>query len=164
MADEITESDPVCAVGMLESRFYQGNMLLRDADANGMAHGLEIRVPFLDRRLLELVHALPGSVRLPPGAPGKYLLRQAFAPLLRPELQRQAKRGFTLPISRWMLGPLRGWCERSLAAWQGLGWLRPRAVEAVWAAFQREPDSPLWTRAFTLCVTGHYLSRMGSVS
>ena len=32
----------------------------------------------------------------------------------------------------------------------GLGWLRPHGVEAVWRAFLREPDSPLWTRAFTL--------------
>jgi asparagine synthase (glutamine-hydrolysing) len=158
------EDDPVRAVGELESRFYQGNMLLRDVDANGMAHGLEIRVPFLDRRLLDLVHALPGAVRLPPGAPGKYLLRQAFAPLLRLELRRQAKRGFTLPIRRWMLGSLRGWCERSLGAWKGLGWVRTQAVEDVWAAFLREPDSPLWTRAFTLCVTGHYLARMGAAS
>jgi asparagine synthase (glutamine-hydrolysing) len=156
------EDDPVRALGELESRFYQGNVLLRDADANGMAHGLEIRVPFLDRRLLELVHALPGRVRLPAGVPGKHLLRRAFAPLLRPELQRQAKRGFTLPIARWMVGPLRGWCERSLAVWSGLGWLRPGGVEAVWRAFLREPDSPLWTRAFTLCVAGHYLARAGA--
>ncbi len=158
------EDDPVRAVGELESRFYQGNVLLRDADANGMAHGLEIRVPFLDRRLLEYVHALPGRVRLPAGAPGKHLLRRAFAPLLRPELQGQAKRGFTLPIARWMVGPLRGWCERSLAVWPALGWLRPRGVEAVWRAFLREPDSPLWTRAFTLCVAGHYLARAGAVA
>ncbi len=156
------DADPIAAISRLESQFYQGNMLLRDADANGMAHGLEIRVPFLDRRLLDLVHALPGSVRLPPGAPGKHLLRQAFTPLLRPELLRQAKRGFTLPISRWMVGPLRNWCERSLAAWKDLGMLRPEAVQAVWSAFLRKPESPLWTRAFTLCVAGHYLVQTGA--
>src|SRR5262249_46708379 len=53
-------ADLVRAVSELESRFYQGNMLLRDTDVMGMAHGLEIRVPFLDRRLLDAVHALPG--------------------------------------------------------------------------------------------------------
>jgi asparagine synthase (glutamine-hydrolysing) len=156
------EGDPVAAVSRLESQFYQGNVLLRDADANGMAHGLEIRVPFLDQRLLNLVHALPGTVRLPAGAPGKYLLRQAFASLLRPELQRQPKRGFTLPISRWMLGPLRDWCEQSIAAWNYLGWLRPEGVKSICDAFLREPESQLWTRAFTLCVTSQYLSRAGA--
>ena len=54
------DSDPVWAVSQLESRFYQHNMLLRDADANGMAHGLEIRGPLLDRRLLDLMLPLPG--------------------------------------------------------------------------------------------------------
>jgi hypothetical protein len=63
-----------------------------------------------------------------------------------------------------MVGPLRGWCERSLAVWPGLGWLRPAGVEALWRAFLREPDSPLWTRAFTLCVAGHYLARAGAVA
>jgi asparagine synthase (glutamine-hydrolysing) len=154
----------VRAVAELESRFYQSNVLLRDADANGMAHGLEIRVPFLDRRLLELVHALPGAVRLPPGAPGKHLLRQAFAPLLRPELLGQAKRGFTLPIRRWMVGPLRGWCERSLAVWSDLRLLRPEGVTAVWRGFLREPESPLWSRAFTLAVAGDYLARTGAAA
>ena len=44
-----------------------GNMLLRDGDANGMAHSLEIRVPLLDQRLLDYALSIPGSVRLPAG-------------------------------------------------------------------------------------------------
>src|SRR5205085_2382067 len=100
-------ADLVRAVSQLESWYYQGSMLLRDADMNGMAFGLEIRVPYLDRRLLDLVHALPGSVRLPPGMPAKHLLRRAFPDLLRPAILDQPKRGFTLPISRWMAGSLR---------------------------------------------------------
>ena len=152
-------TDPVAAVSQVESSFYQSNVLLRDADANGMAHGLEIRVPFLDRRMLDLVHTIPGKVRLPSGAPGKYLLRQAFAPLLRSELQQQPKRGFTLPICRWMTGPLQSWCEQSLNACNEIGGLRPDGVRAVWKAFLAAPESPIWTRAFALCVLGDYLSR-----
>ena len=106
--DEIAadSTDPIATVSQVESSFYQSNVLLRDADANGMAHGLEIRVPFLDRRMLDLVHSIPGNMRLPSGAPGKHLLRRAFAPLLRSELQQQPKRGFTLPICHWMTGQL----------------------------------------------------------
>jgi asparagine synthase (glutamine-hydrolysing) len=151
------EDDPVRAVAELESRFYQANVLLRDADANGMAHGLEVRVPFLDRRVLDLVHALTGGVRLPPSGKSKHLLRRAFAPLLRPELLRQAKRGFALPVARWMLGPLRRWCETALTALKETGLLRPEGVDRVWSDFCREPESPMWSRAFTLCILGHYL-------
>ncbi len=127
------EADPVRVVSQLEFRCYQGNMLLRDADVNGMAFGLEIRVPFLAQRVLDLAHALPGSVRLPPGVPGKYLLRKAFSDLLRPTILNQPKRGFTLPISRWMAGSLRPRCERALSAVKDTGLLIPTGVDAVLA-------------------------------
>jgi asparagine synthase (glutamine-hydrolysing) len=154
--------DCVAVISRIESRFYQGNMLLRDADANGMAHGLEIRVPFLDRRMLNFVHALPGTLRLPPGSPGKHLLRQAFSGLLRSKLQKQAKRGFTLPIRRWMMGSLQSWCQQSLQVASELGGLRADGVRSIWQAFLKSPESPIWTRAFTLCVLGNYLNRTGA--
>jgi asparagine synthase (glutamine-hydrolysing) len=158
--DEFCEGDdPIRALGEYESTYYQGNMLLRDSDANGMAHGLEIRVPYLDRRLLDLVHALPGSIRLPRRAPGKYLLREAFKPVLRPALQRQKKRGFVLPIKQWMMGNLRDWCEDSLRGWKDLGWLDPKIVDNIWQRFLKEPDGSQWTRPFMLCTLGHYLSQ-----
>lgn len=151
-------ADPVRAVSALEARFYQGNMLLRDTDANGMAHGLEIRVPFLDQRLLDRGHALAGPVRLPPGAPGKHLLRQAFPDLLRPELLARPKTGFTLPLRRWMAGPLRGLCEQGLRACADAAGLDPAGVRGVWEEFLAEPDGPQWTRALALVAAGRYLT------
>ncbi len=157
--DGIDASDPVRAVSHLESRFYQGNMLLRDSDVMGMAHGLEIRVPFLDRRLLDMVHAMPGEVLLPPGTPGKHLLRQAFAHLLRPELTNRPKTGFTLPVARWMLGPLRDRCRSALAACADRFGLPASAVQGVWAEFERQPAGPQWTRALALVAAGDFVSR-----
>jgi asparagine synthase (glutamine-hydrolysing) len=161
---DLDDRDPVAAVSQLESHFYQGSVLLRDADANGMAHGLEIRVPLLDQRLLNLAHALPGSRRLPRGAPGKYLLRRACAGLLRPEILDQPKRGFTLPLRRWMVGSLRHLCEQGLAALKQVGLLRPEGIDAVWQRFLCEPESPLWTRALTLSVLGAYVRRVGAMT
>jgi len=155
----VRQDDPVFAISQLESRFYQGNMLLRDGDANGMAHSLEIRVPILDRRMLDLTYSLPGDVRLPSGGAAKHLLRKAFSTELRPALLEQKKRGFTLPIRRWMLGPLREMCEQANAALKDLGLFRPQGVDAIWQAFTREPESPAWSRAFTLLVLGHYIRR-----
>ena len=155
--DGLDETDAVRAISELESRFYQGNMLLRDSDVMGMAHALEIRVPFLDRRLLDAVYALPGSVRLPPRAAGKHLLRRAFADLLRPELTTRPKTGFTLPLARWMLGPLRGRCEPSLRACTELAGLPAAAVRRVWDEFASEPSGPQWPRALALVALGDYL-------
>jgi asparagine synthase (glutamine-hydrolysing) len=151
--------DPVFTISQLESRFYQGNMLLRDGDTNGMAHSLEIRVPILDQRMLNLAYCIPGAIKLPPGQPGKYLLRQAFAPELRPALLEQKKRGFTLPIRRWMLGPLREMCEQANATLKERGLFRPEGIDQIWQTFLREPESPAWSRAFTLLVLGHYVAR-----
>lgn len=157
-----TDPDVFAAVSQFESRFYQANMLLRDADVNGMAHALEIRVPLLDQRLANLAYSLPGAVRRPAGQPPKYLLRAAFPEALRPALAGQAKRGFGLPVRRWMLGPLRELCEQSLADLKRREVLRPDGVDALWRQFLGAPESPIWTRAFTLVVLGNYLRRHAS--
>jgi asparagine synthase (glutamine-hydrolysing) len=153
----VNPRDIVWSVSRLESQFYMGNMLLRDGDANGMAHSLEIRVPLLDQRLLDYALALPGSTRLPPGAEPKHLLRRAFPELLRPTLSQQGKRGFELPVRRWMLGPLRELCQSGLTTLKSTRMLRPEGIDALWNTFERQPETPIWSRVFTLCVLGLYI-------
>jgi len=153
------EADPFWSISTIESRFYQGNMLLPDADVYSMAHGLELRVPLLDQRLLDLVHAIPGPVRMPVGKPNKYLLRQAAAQFFRPDILKQPKRGFELPIWEWMLGVLRPRCEVSIEKLKCHGVLRPEGVDMIWKQFLREPRTPIWTRALALCVLGNILDR-----
>lgn len=84
---------------------YMRHQLLRDADVMSMAHSLEVRVPFVDRDVVEAVLALPDGVRA--GHPPKRLLR-AVVSNLPPEIRdRSDKETFTVPLDRWMLGPLR---------------------------------------------------------
>lgn len=160
---KLDEEDTIWSVSALESNFYQGNMLLRDSDANAMAHALEIRVPMLDQRMLDLMFTVPGKLRLPQRRADKHLLRVAFAPLLRPAIATQQKRGFTLPIRRWMLGPLRDLCEHSLISLKRLNLLRSEGIDLVWNTFLENPESPIWTRAFSLCVLGLYIKQMDVV-
>src|SRR5581483_5858006 len=58
------ELDAINRVSYLESRCYMLNTLLRDSDVMSMAHGLEIRVPFIDHQLAEKLFALPGTWKL----------------------------------------------------------------------------------------------------
>ena len=153
--------DPVWLISLLETNFYQRNMLLRDGDASSMAHGVELRVPLLDQRLVELAFSLPGRVRLPNRAADKHLLREAFGPVLRPALLNQAKRGFTLPLQHWLLSDLRPLAEHSLATLKSAGALLPRGIEEIWSCFLAEPESSAWSRAFTLVVLGSYIERNG---
>ena len=85
-------------VSCLESSWYLQNQLLRDADWAGMAHAVEIRVPFVDVDLLR---------RLAPLAAGgthaaKRDLAQCCAPDLPSILWRRPKRGFFVPIHQWL--------------------------------------------------------------
>ena len=153
-------SDDVWNISRWESRFYMSNMLLRDTDAIGMSQSLEIRVPFLDRRVLDYAYALPGQSRLPKSAPGKYLLRRCFADMLPEELACRSKTGFTLPIGRWLKGPLRELGEDSIGRLKRTGLLRPEAIDSIWNKFQAGNDTRYWSRAFALCVLGFYFRRL----
>jgi asparagine synthase (glutamine-hydrolysing) len=80
--------------------------LLQVEDRMSMAHGLETRVPMLDRPLVELAAAIPASLRLQDGRM-KSLLRDAFAGELAPEIAgRRDKMGFPVPLAAWRSGEL----------------------------------------------------------
>ncbi len=153
------DEDHVAAISRYESQFFMGCMLLRDSDATSMQHSMEIRVPFLDRRVLDLAYSIPGDVRLPGRTPDKHLLRTAYSKYLRPELLKQGKRGFTLPIRRWMLTSLRPMCEEGLISLKATGLVNERGVDAIWREFLANPEHRVWSHAFLLCVLGMYLRR-----
>jgi asparagine synthase (glutamine-hydrolysing) len=151
--------DSVAAISRLESTMYQGNMLLRDGDANGMANSLEIRLPLLGQQVLQAAHGIPGSQRLPAGSPSKYLLRAAFPELLRDEVVNKRKMGFTLPIRVWMRTALRSRCQTAINALKDYRIFHPAGIDSVMREFENQPNSPSWSRAFSLCVLGDYVSR-----
>ncbi|MCP9825030.1 asparagine synthase (glutamine-hydrolyzing) [Synechococcus sp. EJ6-Ellesmere] len=89
------------AIAWLESSRYMGQQLLRDSDTYSMAHGLELRIPFVDSQLFRELAPLPAPTRL---ARGKKLLQDAV-PELRQALPPAAKRGFTFPYGVWFDQP-----------------------------------------------------------
>ncbi len=96
-----TNFDPVNRVSYLESHWYMRNTLLRDSDFMSMAHGLELRVPFLDRALVEACFRIPGKDKLQGDTP-KPLLLKNLGVELPPEIVHRPKRGFTLPFEHWL--------------------------------------------------------------
>jgi asparagine synthase (glutamine-hydrolysing) len=94
--DPATDVGRVCA---LESMHYLRNQLLRDADWAGMAHGVEVRTPFVDIGVLERL--APVISRLVPGL-GKVALSNAPQMPLATEVVRRQKTGFVVPTAAWM--------------------------------------------------------------
>ena len=89
----------------LDLATFCGDDLLTQADRAGMAHGVEVRVPYLDGDVADLALALPAGLRVR-GLETKRLLRRAAAPLLPPDVVRGPKKGFVAPAAAWLRGPL----------------------------------------------------------
>ena len=85
-------------VSYLELTRYMRNQLLRDSDVMSMAWSLELRVPLVDRKLLEAVARIPAAVRL---ASGKQLLLDAV-PEIPEWIRSRPKQGFTFPFEEWV--------------------------------------------------------------
>ncbi len=83
----------------MEMTLYLKDQLLKDADSLGMWHGVEIRVPFLDRPLLEKTNAIDPGIRFFKSS--KRLLKNSFKSELPPEIFNRRKQGFTLPFEHW---------------------------------------------------------------
>ena len=79
--------------------------LLIKMDIASMAHSLEARSPFLDHKMIELAAQIPASVKLP-GRRTKPLLRQLAEKYLPTDIVHAPKRGFELPLQKWMTGSL----------------------------------------------------------
>lgn len=90
----------------------EGDML-RKVDLMSMANGLEVRVPFLDHRLVDFVMALPVSSKINPSM-RKRILQDAFRDLLPPKLYRRPKKGFEVPLLKWFRTELRSMIEDDL--------------------------------------------------
>ena len=103
-----------CVVAALELGWYMRNQLLRDADWAGMAHGVEIRVPFADVSVIRtLAPLLAGS-----NPPTKAQLARAVAHPFAEAIAARKKTGFSVPVRDWLredAPALSG--ERGLRGW-----------------------------------------------
>lgn len=157
LRDSVTASrnlDPVNRVSYLESRWYMRNTLLRDSDFMSMAHGLELRVPFLDRALVEACFRIPGNKKLQGDLPKSLLLASLGVELPR-EIVNRPKRGFTLPFERWLRGEMRPMVEDALlkSDWDRTS-INPGAVREVWDRFLAGATS--WSRPWSLFVLARW--------
>jgi asparagine synthase (glutamine-hydrolysing) len=137
------EGYPADRVALLEYTRYLRNQLLRDTDQMSMAHSIEVRVPLLDDRVVEVALATPASVR---NSPHKAFLRSAIgtAGPVGPKL------GFTLPFDAWMRGPLREPAREAMLSEElPLGWLiTARGRAELWRAFEERRVH--WSRPWAI--------------
>ncbi len=159
-AGHLAETEVMTWTSYAEARTYMHDVLLRDTDQMSMHHGLEVRVPLLDHRLVEYVMGLRDDVKRPAGGP-KSLLTASLPRALPAAVVKRRKQGFVLPLDRWMRHELRETCETALGP-RGLGSceaFQPAAINRLWAAFLAGDRRTSWSRVWTLVALGDWLTR-----
>ena len=143
--------DPVNRTSYLELRHYMSNTLLRDSDFMSMAHGLELRVPFIDHKLAEFLFRIPGASKLERGLP-KWLLIEAVQGLLPQQVVHRPKRGFTFPFELWLKKEMRQDMEDVLLDTSAnlLTGVDRKFVATVWKDFLAGKTT--WSRPWSLYV------------
>lgn len=128
---------------------YLPDDILVKVDRAAMAYSLEMRVPFLDHRIVEFSLATPMQYKIR-GGQSKWLLRQLLARHVPRNLFERPKQGFTLPLAEWLRGPLRDWAEDLLTpqALEATGLLNAAKVRNTWQEHlnrQSNHQRGLWT-------------------
>lgn len=143
-----------------ELRTYMADVLLRDSDVMSMRNSLELRVPFIDRPLIEWLWRQPDRFKEDRRQP-KSALAEATADILPPGLLKRRKRGFTFPFPVWMRRDLRPFLEDAFsnASVSRSGLFAANAVQAYWRAFSGGDDDRDWSRVWSLAVLIAFVNR-----
>lgn len=113
-------NDEMNGILLNDVEFVLPNDMLKKVDLMSMAHGLEIRVPFLDHEVVEFAFSLPSEYKISRKM-RKRLLQDAFRSFLPHELYGRPKRGFEIPLKEWLQGPLKEQIETE--------WLTPTLIK-----------------------------------
>jgi asparagine synthase (glutamine-hydrolysing) len=130
------------------------NWVLVLSDRLSMAHGLEVRVPFLDRALLELCTEIDANVLLRRGVE-KFVLKRAFRAQLPRRVRRRRKKPFFTPITPWYLdGPGRPLSDAYLSesALRHAGLFDATATRAAWTTARQQVGTWGGMRAEWACM------------
>jgi asparagine synthase (glutamine-hydrolysing) len=143
----------------LETMLAEG--LLTKADRASMSSAVELRAPFLDEGVMEVAKSLPAEERLR-GFRTKVFLKRYALRYLPPEIVHRRKRGLSVPIGRWLRGPLKLWAEEALTSGQlervGISCAAARGLLADHCARKADHARALWT----LLVLSEWLESVGT--
>lgn len=135
-------NEPNHNIMLMDMLMYHPDDILVKVDRAAMAVSLETRVPMLDRDVVEFAWSLPIDYKRgldEKGNPvGKKVLRDVLYRYVPKEMMERPKKGFSIPINKWLLSPrLRGWAEglidRDVLKRQGI--LNPDIVWKIWNDF-----------------------------
>jgi asparagine synthase (glutamine-hydrolysing) len=143
--------DDVATMQLVDINTWLPGDILVKADRAAMAHGLELRSPFLDREVMAVASRLSRAEKTAAGTT-KFALREAVGGLLSQAAAERRKLGFPVPIGHWFRGELSGYAEQVIHEAKTEEWLDKREVLNVLRQFRAgDPEVP-WRRLWVLLV------------
>jgi len=147
--ESVPKKDVLNRMLYADAKIWLPDDLLLKADKMTMANGLELRVPFLDHKLVEFAATLPAHLKLK-GSTGKFLLREAMKNVLPKRIINRAKKGFPVPTESWLRGDLKNFVHDTLLASNAAcrGYMEPRVIERIVGEHERGTENrrqELWT-------------------
>ncbi|MEM7541414.1 MAG: asparagine synthase (glutamine-hydrolyzing) [Pseudomonadota bacterium] len=129
--------DPVERMQYLDTLTYMPDDILVKVDRASMAHSLEVRVPFLDPRVIEFAWRMPLQLKMK-GGRSKWPLTQILECYVPRKLIDRPKMGFGVPIDSWLRGDLKDWAADLLdpAALDSQGLLNVQPITEKWREHQ----------------------------
>jgi asparagine synthase (glutamine-hydrolysing) len=128
-----------------------------------MWHSLEVRVPFLDHKVVEFAASIPAKYKVH-GMTKKYVLIKALEDIIPKHILERRKQGFSIPLSDWIRGPLRDFVRGHLtgAAISKTGFFDAAAVENLIDEHERRVrnhETKIWTLLVFMVWHGLYFDR-----
>jgi asparagine synthase (glutamine-hydrolysing) len=145
------ELDDVATMQLVDINTWLPGDILVKADRMSMAHGLELRSPFLDREVMAVASRLSRAEKTAAGTT-KFALREAVGSILPREAAERQKLGFPVPLGHWFRGELAGFPEHVLRTARTEEWLDKRAVLDVARRFRHGDPDVSWRQIWSLVV------------
>jgi asparagine synthase (glutamine-hydrolysing) len=143
--------DDVATMQLVDiSTWLPGDILVK-ADRVTMAHGLELRVPFLDREVMAVAARLARVEKTAAGTT-KFALREAMSSVLPKAAAERAKLGFPVPIGHWLKGEMYGFAEQVLREARTDQWLDKNAVMSMLRRYVDGDPEVSWRHVWVLLV------------
>jgi asparagine synthase (glutamine-hydrolysing) len=146
-------SDVVKAAQISDFKTYLVDDVLMKVDKMSMANSLEVRVPLLDHKLVELAMNIPSDMNVAGGS-GKKILKNSVQSLLPPGFMERPKHGFTAPVGVWLKNDLKEMFEDMLLSQntKSSGMFSPKETAKLWSGFMKNSpfdigkENTLWTQ------------------
>jgi asparagine synthase (glutamine-hydrolysing) len=143
--------DDVSTMQLVDINTWLPGDILVKADRMTMAHGLELRSPFLDREVLAVAARLSREEKTA-GGTTKFALREAMAEVLPQAATERAKLGFPVPVGHWLAGEWSGFAAEVLGSAQTDRWIDRKAALGLLQRYRDGQPDVSWRHLWALIV------------